>query len=59
MSVDLITWLGSMGFTTDHTKAGTKSSKSSGTEVENARVEREASGHSRYSRERSLIWKHL
>lgn len=49
MSVDLITWLGSMGFTSDHTKAGTKSSKSSGTEVENARVEREAYGRSRYS----------
>ncbi|WP_287230645.1 lysine N(6)-hydroxylase/L-ornithine N(5)-oxygenase family protein [Mesorhizobium sp.] len=42
---DLITWLGSMGFTADHTKAGTKPSKSSGTEVENARVEREADSH--------------
>ncbi|QIA25338.1 MULTISPECIES: hypothetical protein [Mesorhizobium] len=48
MSVDLITWTGSMGFTPDHTKAGTKSSKSSGTEVENAHMETEADGQSRY-----------
>ncbi|MER8779369.1 SidA/IucD/PvdA family monooxygenase, partial [Mesorhizobium sp. M0977] len=47
MSVDLITMLGSMGFTADHTNAGTNPRKSSGTEVEKARVERKPSG--RYS----------